>query len=135
MGGRRHLAMVPEDGRERLEWGSPLVATLDEIRARLDRLVRAITGGRGADFVFVTVGAKAAADQSYDMLAKGGAAIMVGMPPVGVKSEFEIVTLADTSQRILGSKMGSSNIHRDIPNFVDLYRQGRLQLDELITGR
>ena len=39
------------------------------------------------------------------------------------------------SKRILGSKMGSSNIHQDIPKLIDMYRQGRLKLDELITGR
>jgi Zn-dependent alcohol dehydrogenase len=95
--------------------------------------VRALTDGRGADYVFVTVGARAAFDSSYRMLARGGAAVLVGMAPVGVNSEFDPLTLAGDSQRILGSKMGSSNIHRDIPNLVSLYEQGRLALDELVT--
>jgi len=60
---------------------------------------------------------------------------MVGMPASGVKSEFDIVGLANDSKRILGSKMGSSNIHQDIPRLIDMYRQGRLKLDELISGR
>ncbi len=57
------------------------------------------------------------------------------MGAVGTTSEFDPLTLANDSQRIVGSKMGSSNIQRDIPNLVDLYRQGRLELDGLITGR
>jgi Zn-dependent alcohol dehydrogenase len=97
--------------------------------------VKALTSRRGADFVFVTVGAKDAADQSYRLLARGGAAVMVGMPALGVKSEFDVVILADNSQRILGSKMGSSNIQSDIPKLIELYKQGRLKLDELITAR
>jgi S-(hydroxymethyl)glutathione dehydrogenase/alcohol dehydrogenase len=97
--------------------------------------VKALTERRGADFVFVTVGAKEAADQSYRLIARGGAVVMVGMPALGVKSEFDVLTLADNSQRILGSKMGSSNIQSDIPKLIDLYKQGRLKLDELITGR
>jgi len=97
--------------------------------------VKKLTGGRGVDFVFVTVGAKSAIDQSYDMVAPGGAAVIVGMPALGVKSEFDIVTLVNETKRILGSKMGSSNIQVDIPNLVDLYQQGRLKLDELITAR
>ncbi|MCP5366110.1 MAG: Zn-dependent alcohol dehydrogenase [Hyphomicrobiales bacterium] len=101
----------------------------------LGRAVKAATGGRGADYVFVTVGAKAAVDQSYDLLAPGGAAVLVGMPAVGVMSQFEIVTIANDTKRILGSKMGSSNIHTDIPRLVGLYKQGRLKLDELITER
>ena len=97
--------------------------------------VRALTGGRGADYVFVTVGAKAAVDGAYDLLAVGGALVLVGMPAVGETSAFEIVTLANDSKRILGSKMGSSNIHDDIPRLIQLYQQGRLKLDELISAR
>jgi Zn-dependent alcohol dehydrogenase len=59
---------------------------------------------------------------------------MVGMPALGVKSEFDVLILADNSQRILGSKMGSSNIQADIPKLIDLYKQGRLKLDELISA-
>ncbi|NNE23958.1 MAG: Zn-dependent alcohol dehydrogenase [Rhizobiales bacterium] len=94
-----------------------------------------LTGGRGADYIFVTVGAKRAFDQSYDMLAKGGALVLVGMPPEGVTSEYDILTMANDTKRILGSKMGSSNIHVDLPRLVELYKQGRLKLDELVTGR
>ena len=97
--------------------------------------VGALTGGRGADYVFVTVGAKSAVDGAYDLLANGGALVLVGMPAVGETSAFEIVTLANDSKRILGSKMGSSNIHEDIPRLIGLYRQGRLKLDELISAR
>ncbi|MBI4883119.1 MAG: Zn-dependent alcohol dehydrogenase [Actinobacteria bacterium] len=97
--------------------------------------VRAITGDRGADYVFVTVGAKAAFDASYALLAKGGAVVLVGMPPSGVFSEIDPGTLAGYNQRILGSKMGGSRIAIDIPHLVTLYQQGRLKLDELISGR
>jgi Zn-dependent alcohol dehydrogenase len=91
--------------------------------------------GRGADYVFVTVGAKAAFDQSYALLAKAGAVVLVGMPAGGVMSEIDPGTMAAYSQRILGSKMGSARVPVDIPNLVALYRQGRVKLDELITGR
>jgi S-(hydroxymethyl)glutathione dehydrogenase / alcohol dehydrogenase len=97
--------------------------------------VMAITDGRGADYVFVTVGVKAAFDQSYALLAKSGAVVLVGMPPTGQNSEIDPSTIAAYNQRILGSKMGSSRIAIDIPNLVHLYEQGRLKLDELISGR
>lgn len=97
--------------------------------------VRDIADGRGADYVFVTVGAKAAIDGAYAMLAPTGAAVIVGMPATGVMSEFDPGTLAADSQRILGSKMGSGRVSVDIPVLVALYQQGRLKLDELITGR
>ena len=97
--------------------------------------VRALTDGRGADYVFVTVGAKAAFDVSYALLARAGSVVLVGMPATGVRSEIDPGTLAAYSQRILGSKMGGSRIGIDIPNLVDLYGQGRVKLDELITRR
>ena len=95
--------------------------------------VMEITGGHGADYVFVTVGAKQAFDSSYGMLAKGGSMVMVGMPASGVMSEIDPGTMAAYSQNILGSKMGSARIQVDIPNLVDLYSQGRVKLDELVT--
>jgi Zn-dependent alcohol dehydrogenase len=97
--------------------------------------VLAATGGRGADYVFIAVGAKAAFDAAYGMMSSGGAAVLVGMPAEGVMSEFELVELASRNQRILGSKMGMSRIDIDVPRLVALYREGRLKLDELITGR
>lgn len=109
--------------------------TIDSREVDAIEAVRDATAGRGADYVFVTVGAKAAYDQSYAMLAKGGAVVLVGMPPTGVFSEIDPSTLAAYSQRILGSKMGSARITIDIPYLIGLYREGRLKLDELISGR
>ena len=97
--------------------------------------VKALTGGRGADYVFVTVGAKPAFDQSYSLMARTGTVVLVGMPATGVMSEIDPGTIAGESQRILGSKMGSARIQIDIPNLVTLYQQGRLKLDELVSRR
>ena len=91
--------------------------------------------GRGADAVIVTVGAIPAYDNAPRYLASGGRVIMVGMPHSGGMSTFEPVMLAATGQGMVGSKMGDVVIQRDIPWMVDLYQQGRLKLDELISGR
>lgn len=91
--------------------------------------------GRGADAVFVTVGAIPAYDTAPRYLANGGQVVMVGMPHSGAVSSYEPVMLAATGQGMIGSKMGDVVIARDIPWMVDLYRQGRLKLDELISGR
>lgn len=91
--------------------------------------------GRGADAVIVTVGAIPAYDAAPRYLAGGGKVIMVGMPHSGDMSSYEPVTMAFMGQGIVGSKMGDVVIQRDIPWMVDLYLQGRLKLDELISGR
>lgn len=91
--------------------------------------------GRGADAVFVTVGAIPAYDTAPKYLANKGKVIMVGMPHSGAMASYEPVMLAATGQGMVGSKMGDVVIARDIPWMVDLYEQGRLKLDELISGR
>jgi Zn-dependent alcohol dehydrogenase len=90
--------------------------------------------GRGADAVFVTVGAAGAYTTAPNYLASGGKVIMVGMPTTGATSSYEAGNLAAASQAMIGSKMGDVVIQRDIPWIVDLYRQGRLKLDELISA-
>ncbi len=94
-----------------------------------------LTGGRGADFVFVTVGAKSVIDAACSCLAPGGSVVLVGIPASGVMAKFDPVNLASYSQRIVGSKMGASDICTDIAHLLSLYRDGRLLLDELITAR
>ncbi|MCV2863566.1 Zn-dependent alcohol dehydrogenase [Defluviimonas sp. WL0075] len=91
--------------------------------------------GRGADAVLVTVGAIPAYDSAARYLAPGGRLVAVGMPHSGAKSAWEPVIVAATGQSITGSFMGDTVLARDIPWIVDLYRQGRLKLDELISGR
>ncbi|KAE9632782.1 Zn-dependent alcohol dehydrogenase [Parasedimentitalea maritima] len=92
-------------------------------------------GGRGADAVLITVGAIPAYEQAPRYLARGGKAIMIGMPHSGAKASYEPVMLAAVGQGLIGSKMGDVVIQRDIPWMIDLYQQGRLKLDELISGR
>lgn len=91
--------------------------------------------GRGADAVFVTVGAPRAYDQAPRYLAGGGRVIMVGMPHSGDSSTYEPANFAAAGQGMIGSKMGEVVIKRDIPWMMDLYAQGRLKLDELISNR
>jgi Zn-dependent alcohol dehydrogenase len=101
----------------------------------LDSRIRALTGGRRADYVFVTVGAKAAVEQALGLMRRAGTVVIVGMPASGVTAAFDPGWLAADGQHIIGSKMGSSRIQIDVPKLIELYGQGRLKLDELITAR
>lgn len=94
-----------------------------------------LTDGRGADFVFVTVGAIQAFQSAPDLLAPRGEVIMVGMPPVGAKADYEPINLASSNQAIRGSKMGETMLARDIPKLIKEYQNGQLKLDELISNR
>ncbi|APG48276.1 Zn-dependent alcohol dehydrogenase [Phaeobacter porticola] len=92
-------------------------------------------GGKGADVVLVTVGAIPAYEQATRYIGTGGRMVMIGMPHSGAKATYEPVIMAAIGQGMIGSKMGDVVIQRDIPWMVDLYQQGRLKLDELISGR
>lgn len=96
--------------------------------------LRGLTG-RGADAVFVTVGAAAIYETAPRYLAPGGRVVMVGMPPSGQNATYAPDILASLGQSLVGTKMGDTVLARDIPWLADLYLQGRLQLDELISGR
>ncbi|WP_425074234.1 Zn-dependent alcohol dehydrogenase [Sagittula sp. S175] len=91
--------------------------------------------GKGADLVAVTVGAIPAYEQAMRYLGWGGRMVMVGMPASGAMAQYEPVVPAFMSQHMIGSKMGDVVISRDIPWMADLYDQGRLKLDELVSGR
>ncbi|MEM7346033.1 MAG: Zn-dependent alcohol dehydrogenase [Chloroflexota bacterium] len=96
--------------------------------------VLALTQGRGADYVFITVGSGKAFEQGLGLVRKAGTLVIVGMPASGVKSAIEIGNVANDEQQIIGSKMGSTRLGLDIPKLIELYKEGRLKLDELITS-
>ena len=131
-GARRIVAVDMSD--EKLAIAKEFGAT-DGVLATEDKPWRAAKAamGRGADAVFVTVGAIPAYEQAPQYLASGGKVIMVGMPHSGAEAKYEPVMLAATGQGMVGSKMGDVVIARDIPWMVDLYQQGRLKLDELVS--
>jgi Zn-dependent alcohol dehydrogenase len=109
--------------------------TVNVSKENAQEAVFGLTDGRGADYVFVTVGAKSALEQGFGLLRKGGTLVIVGMTADNVTIAFDSCAFAGAEQRLLGSKMGSTRLTVDIPWYVSLYQQGRLKLDELISGR
>lgn len=101
----------------------------------VDDLVRSLTDGEMAHYVFVATGAPAALASAGALVGTMGAVVIVGMPATGVAGSFDPSTLAGNNQRILGSKMGTSVIARDIPALLQRYHDGELELDRLISKR
>ena len=94
--------------------------------------MKELTGGQGADYVFVTVGSSAALQQAFSMLAKRGSAVMVGLPPVtDPMLSLPAGEFALTEKTLTGGFMGSTRLSVDIPRLIDLYKAGRYKLDEL----
>tara|TARA_Y100000588_G_scaffold373345_1_gene447083 strand:- start:383 stop:1459 length:1077 start_codon:yes stop_codon:yes gene_type:complete len=97
--------------------------------------IRSVTSGRGADYVFITVGNPRAIEDSFHYIRSGGTTVIVGMPAVGDMVNFDPLKVAGSNQRVLGSKMGATRLRVDMPKLIELYQQGRLKLDELISNR
>ena len=134
-GARSILAVDLVDAKLEAATAFGATETANGATADVAATVAALTGGRGLDYVFVTAGVIAAIEQGMELLRRGGTLVVVGMPPTGAKAALDAERIADHGLRILGSKVGATRPNLDIPYLADLYRRGRLKLDELISGR
>jgi S-(hydroxymethyl)glutathione dehydrogenase/alcohol dehydrogenase len=87
----------------------------------------------GVDYAFECVGHPALIRQSIDSLDWGGSCVLLGVPKLGTEASFVVNTLYN-DKSILGCRYGSARPHHDIPLFVELYKAGRLKLDELVSA-
>ena len=95
--------------------------------------VQQLTGG-GVDYAFEAIGLAATSEQAYNMAARGGTAVIVGMVPP--TEQIKISPLIWLEEKTLkGSFYGSARFHTDMPRILDLYKQGKLDLDGLVTKR
>lgn len=92
-----------------------------------------ITGG-GVEYAFEAVGLKVTAEQAFRSLAPGGTATIIGMIPVGQKVEVDGWEFL-REKKLQGSTMGSNRFRVDMPRYIDLYMQGRLKLDEMVSRK
>ena len=97
-------------------------------------VIREATGRKGVTHTFVTVGSAPAIRQALRYIEPGGEIVIVGMPPNNSEIDIDPVIIAAVGHRIVGSKMGTSDIRRDIPRLIEWYRSGELKLDELVTA-
>src|SRR6202020_2479389 len=79
------------------------------------------------------IGTKATAEQSFRMLRTGGTATIIGMVPFGTKIELHGADFL-RDRKIQGTSMGGNRFRVDMPRLLELWRQGRLKLDTLVSG-
>lgn len=96
--------------------------------------VRALTGGVGVDHSFEVIGLPSTTTQAIRMTRVGGQVLLIGLHRPGAEMPVSVLNDVITPQRVIrGVYMGSTNIKRDIPIYAELYLQGRLNLDDLIS--
>ncbi len=134
-GARTILAVDPVATKRTAAERLGATGTLDPAAVDLVASVRALTEGRGADAVFVTVGSASVIEASVPLTRRGGTVVLVGMPSSGAFVSLDAVSIVDDGLAVLGSKMGSSLPSRDVPEAAALALAGELQLDALISSR
>jgi S-(hydroxymethyl)glutathione dehydrogenase/alcohol dehydrogenase len=98
--------------------------------------VQELTSGRGVDVSFEVIGLKDTVQQAFAIARRGGQAIIVGVPKMEQIMEIPIaMELLVNEKQVRGSWYGSSDVQRDVPQLVSLYKDGTLKLDELVSQR
>lgn len=104
--------------------------------------VRELTGTgalgmpRGVDVAIEVVGLAQTLKQAIAMTRSGGKTVFVGAPQIGTTMEIDIFMDLFLQQKVItGALYGGSDVHRDVPKLVELYKSGELMLDELVSRR
>lgn len=97
-------------------------------------VIQSAADGRLADTTFEVIGLAGTMNQAVDLTRNGGEVVLVGVPRMDVMlslpAAFTFLYLAKT---VKGCWYGSSNVNEDVPKLLDLYQEGKLKLDELIS--
>jgi alcohol dehydrogenase len=133
-GGRQIIAVDLSD--DKLEQARSLGATHTVNAGREDALehIRELSSG-GVEFAFEFAGSIRALDLAYNITRRGGSTVTAGLPPSTARWPMPAVSLVAEERTVKGSYIGTCVPSRDIPRFIDLYKQGRLPVDKLLTGR
>jgi S-(hydroxymethyl)glutathione dehydrogenase / alcohol dehydrogenase len=90
--------------------------------------------GKGADYVFITVGSVAAIAQGVSMSGPRGMTVIVGLPKFTDTLTLPPFLFIKDERVLTGGYMGSTQLQTEIPRLVSLYKAGILKLDELVTA-
>lgn len=87
-----------------------------------------------AEVVIEAAGHPLALQTALSVTAPGGRTITVGLPPPDTRIELSPLALVAEGRTLVGSYLGSSVPSRDIPRFVEMWRAGRLPVEELVSS-
>ncbi|MDI2033086.1 S-(hydroxymethyl)mycothiol dehydrogenase [Paenarthrobacter nitroguajacolicus] len=97
--------------------------------------IRALTGGFGADVVIDAVGRPETYKQAFYARDLAGTVVLVGVPTPEMTLELPLLDVFGRGGSLKSSWYGDCLPSRDFPMLVDLYKQGKLDLDAFVTER
>ncbi len=95
--------------------------------------IRDLTGGRGADYVFDTTGLPAVQEECLAAARPGGTVVLAGLAPMGSITNLPGSLITRQEKTVMGTYYGTAVPERDFPLYADLFVQGKLKLDRLVT--
>lgn len=103
-------------------------ASTSDVRAK----IRDIVGGGGVDVFVDNTGRPDAIELGYAITKSQGCVTLVGVPKFDENTTLHTLPL-HFGKRVCGSHGGEATPHEDIPRYLELYRQGKLDLSYLVT--
>jgi S-(hydroxymethyl)mycothiol dehydrogenase len=136
LAGATTVIAVDLDERK-LEWASSFGATHTIDASQVDPVeaIRALTGGHGADVCIEAVGNPKVFEQAFYARDLAGTLVQVGVPSPDMKIELPMIEFFGRGGALKPSWYGDCLPSRDFPMFIDLYLQGRLDLDRFVSER
>ncbi len=119
----------------KLEWAKGFGAT-HTINSREEdpvERIREITGGHGADVVVEAIGLPETYEQAFYARDLAGVVVLVGVPTPDMKIELPFIEVFGRGGALKSSWYGDCLPERDFPMLIDLYLQGRLDLDGFVS--
>ena len=107
--------------------------TIDASKSDVVEAVQELTGGFGADVVIDAVGRPETWKQAFYARDLAGTVVLVGVPTPDMKLEMPLLDLFGRGGSLKSSWYGDCLPSRDFPMLVDLYLQGRLDLDTFVS--
>ncbi len=98
-------------------------------------LQQELTAGEGFDYGFEVVGMSGTIRATWDATRRGGTVVIVGAGNMADMVMFSAFELFYMEKAIIGSWFGSADVRRDFPRLLHLWRQGKLDLEGLISQR
>ncbi|GLY76837.1 S-(hydroxymethyl)mycothiol dehydrogenase [Actinoallomurus iriomotensis] len=134
LAGAAKIIAVDIDDRK-LEWARGFGAT-DTVNSRETdpvEAIRELTGGHGADVVVEAIGRPETYEQAFYARDLAGTVVLVGVPTPDMKIELPLLEVFGRGGSLKSSWYGDCLPSRDFPMLVDLYLQGRLDLDGFVS--
>ncbi|MFC7304674.1 S-(hydroxymethyl)mycothiol dehydrogenase [Streptomyces monticola] len=134
LAGAAKVIAVDMDDRK-LQWARGLGAT-HTVNARTDDVVKsvqALTDGNGADVVIEAVGRPETYEQAFYARDLAGTVVLVGVPTPDMRIDLPLLDVFGRGGALKSSWYGDCLPERDFPMLIDLYRQGRLDLDAFVS--